>query len=234
MNRYFNVFVVVVMGILFLFSGCDKTVDVTGVRISPSVCVIRVGDTKQLEAIVSPDDADDKSVSWASQTLWMINPDTLFSDTVASVSESGRIKGIAEGCAEVMCSTTSLFFLTRATVYVGYAAAVDAVYSGSLFKNKEEIDAAAKIGIQGTSGNEARFGLPFLKDAVTTYCDVTVDALSEKMTFSGETTIEVEGVTTPVTVSGEVGLEDGRGEFEILVGNDTYSFYGTKTSHTAL
>jgi uncharacterized protein YjdB len=212
--------------ILFLFSGCEKKIDVTGVTIFPEICVIKVGETQQLTAIVTPDDADDKSVKWTSQTVWMIQP--ALADAVISVSEGGKVKGLSEGCALMTCITTNMFCEAKAMVYVGYAAAVDGLYSGSLFKNDEEIKHSEKIGIVRTSEYEAQFGLFFLPNAPNNaLCTVTVVYESEKMKFSGTTTIDLEGVTTSVKVSGAVEL-GGWGNFEILVGDDVYSFIGKK------
>ena len=223
MKRYLRFFTLIIIGILFLFSGCDKKIDVTGVKIYPSVSVIKVGETKQLTAIVTPDNADDMSVTWNIQPVWMID-----TEKVNSISENGKVTGNAEGCASIICITNQLFYEDRAYVYVGYAAAVDAMYSGHLYKEDKEINTAQKIGIVRISEYKAKFGLPFLSGVSPDYCEITVDTISEKMRFEGSDSISVGGVMTLIEVSGAVGLQDGRGDFKIFVGKDVYSFNGAK------
>jgi len=230
MNRYFKIFVLIIIGILFSFSGCKNDKDVTGVTISPSICVLRVNETLHLTATVSPDNADNKSVSWTIQTL---EPKEIINaQNVASISESGKVTGLAEGFALATCITNQMFYEATATIMVGYATAVVGMYNGSLLKNDELMNTSTKIGISyiseyAATEYEAAFGLPFL-NSTTPWCPVTVDYKSEKMEFSGETTIDLDGVTTPVKVSGVVALY-GLGEFEILVGSNTkYSFSGQK------
>jgi hypothetical protein len=232
MNRTFSIFALIITGILFSFSGC-KDNDVTGVTISPSICVLQVDETKQLTAIVSPNNADDKSVKWVIHTLErIVNPlDTINVQDVASISENGKVKGVVEGFASVICITNNMFYEAKADIMVGYATAVDGMYSGSLSENEEIINTAFKISILRISEYEAQFNMPFLTEADSIkYCNVTVDYISEKMSFEGENTISIQGVMTPVKVSGIVALY-GMGGFEILVGDETvtkYSFLGQK------
>jgi hypothetical protein len=225
MNRHFNIFTLIIVGILFSFSGCEKKTDVTGVKIHPPIAVVKVNETKELMVIVSPGNADDKSVRWTVNTIWMITP--IETQEVASISETGKVTGLAEGCASVACITNNMFCEAASTVYVGYAAAIEGNYSGPLLRNEKEFKPTAQIGIERVSEYIARFNIGFL--AKRDSCDVKVDYVSENMRFSGETTIELEGVTTSVKVSGAVSL-DGLGDFKILVGDDAYSFAGTKVS----
>jgi len=227
MKRYFNIFALIIMGILFLFSGCDKKKEVTGVTIIPDICVLRVGEARELVAVVSPDDADDKSVKWAIKALFPIDLDKGLE--VATI-ENGKVKGVSEGIAVVTCITNNMFYETDALVMVGYAVAVRGTYKGSLSKNGTVVDSGFKIGIDHLSEYEALFGLPFLTEADSVKsCPVTVSKENEKtMYFEGENTISLQGVMTPVQVSGYVTL-DGIGDFEILLGNDVvtaYTFFG--------
>jgi len=227
MNRYFKFFVLIIVGVLFSFSGC-KDNDVTGVEIFPSVCVLRVDETQQLKAVVTPSTADDKTVRWTIQTIKSKDS----TDVVASISENGKVAGLAEGFATAVCITNNMFCEAKANIMVGYASAAVGVYTGSLWKGDEVISTAEKIGIvyiteYEASEYEAEIGLSFLKKGQR--CLITVDYKSEKMEFSGETTVELDEVMTPVKVSGTVTLY-GVGDFTILVGDDPateYFFYGT-------
>ena len=224
MNRYFHLFVLIIIGVLFSFSGC-KNNDVTGVTLSPDICVLRVGETIQLTATVSPNDADDKSVKWIVNTLWMIDPTT--SQDVVTVSENGKLTGHTEGAASVVCITNSLFYEATSTVIVGYAAAVDGIYHGSLSnKNGTVIQNDAVMSIRYLSEDKALWKyFPSFKDSI--YCNVDVDYAGEKMCFEGENNIDMQGV---VKISGTVTLE-GKGNFEIFIDDNTvttYSFSGIK------
>jgi hypothetical protein len=231
MNRYCNIFVLIITGILFSFSGC-KNHDVTGVTILPNICVVPVGETKQLTAIVSPDNADDKSVRWDIITLERtVNPlDTTNTQDVASISENGKVTGLAEGFASAVCITNNMFYEATANIMVGYATAVIGVYDGSLSENGDVLSTTAKIGIIHISEHEARLNCyPIPKDTTyCIYCDVTIEYVSERMKFSGTSIIDLQGTPTTIKTSGDVTL-DGLGNFEIFVGDDpvtTYSFFG--------
>ena len=222
MNRYFKIFVLIITSVLFLFSGC-KDKDVTGVRIIPDAYALRVGETKELIADISPDNADDKSVRWNIINLWAIDS----ARDVASITEYGKVTGLAEGCASVACVTNNSFCEATATIYVGYAVAVTGAYTGSLSKNEVVLNTAAKTGIEYVSEYGANFGLSIQNFGFSLLCPITVEYKSDKMQFDGETTVDLDGTTTPVKVSGVVKL-DGLADFEILVGDDTYTFFGTK------
>lgn len=62
------------------------TIPVTGVSLSQTSLMMRVGETQTLTAIVSPSDATDKSVNWSSSN-----------SSVATVSSSGMITAISVG-----------------------------------------------------------------------------------------------------------------------------------------
>jgi uncharacterized protein YjdB len=72
-----------------------KIFNVTGVSLDKTSASIIVGQTQQLTATVSPDNATDKSVTWSSS-----NPN------VASVDGSGKVTGKASGSATVTVTTT--------------------------------------------------------------------------------------------------------------------------------
>lgn len=68
----------------------DSAVHVTGVRLDKSALTLSAGGTARLTAIISPENATDKSVSWISGS-----PD------VASVDSSGNITAVSAGTAVI-------------------------------------------------------------------------------------------------------------------------------------
>lgn len=77
---------------LDIFSG--STVPVTGVSVSPSSLSLKVGETSELAANISPANASDKYVSWYSS-----NP------SVATVNSNGFVTAIGNGSAQITCTS---------------------------------------------------------------------------------------------------------------------------------
>ena len=75
-------------------SSGSSTVSVTGIVLTPSTWKMKVGDTKELEATVTPTNATNKNVVWTS------------SDTsVATVNANGVVTGISPGTATITVTT---------------------------------------------------------------------------------------------------------------------------------
>ena len=72
----------------------DTSVAVTGVSVSPSSAELKVGQTLQLTANVLPDNASNKSVSWASSDA-----------AIASVDQRGKLSALKEGSAVITVTT---------------------------------------------------------------------------------------------------------------------------------
>ena len=77
---------------------CDKSakeaeVAVASVSINPGSIEMVIGETSQLRASISPSNATEKNVSWASSK-----------QSVATVSESGLVSAVAEGTATITAS----------------------------------------------------------------------------------------------------------------------------------
>ena len=83
------------------------TVNVTGVTLAPSVATIAVSEELQLTATVEPASATDKTVSYASS-------DSL----VASVTQGGKVTGVAAGSAVITVTTTDGSFEDVAAITV--------------------------------------------------------------------------------------------------------------------
>ncbi len=71
-----------------------EPVAVTGITVEPATLEIEAGKSAALTANVLPEDADDKTVTWTSSD-----------ETVVTVSNAGRVKGIAAGTATVTATT---------------------------------------------------------------------------------------------------------------------------------
>ena len=67
---------------------------VTGVSVSPTSASIEVNETVTLIATVSPEDADNKNVTWSSSN-----------NSVATVSSTGIVTGVGEGSATITVTT---------------------------------------------------------------------------------------------------------------------------------
>lgn len=69
-------------------------IPVSGVSVNPNALSLNLNQTAQLQAVISPSNATDKSVTWSSG-----NP------AVASVSADGLVTGLAEGTATITVTT---------------------------------------------------------------------------------------------------------------------------------
>ena len=72
----------------------NKIVHVTGISLDRNSATIKEGESIVLAATVTPDNADNKSVSWSSS-----------SDAVATVDASGKVTGIKAGSATITATT---------------------------------------------------------------------------------------------------------------------------------
>lgn len=85
----------------------------TGVSLDKNSLSLKVGDTERLIATVAPADADDKTVTWASD-------DT----TIAGVTTAGLVTAKKAGYAKISATTTDGGFKAEATVNVAEAVGV--------------------------------------------------------------------------------------------------------------
>lgn len=72
-----------------------KTIQISNIELSSNSESIAVGETLQLNAIISPDNASNKTVNWTST-----NP------SIASVNATGLVSAIAEGKTQIIATTT--------------------------------------------------------------------------------------------------------------------------------
>ncbi len=84
-----------------------QPVAVTGITLSPTYIEIEAGRSAQITANVMPENADDKTVTWASSD-----------ESVATVDNNGRVRGIVEGTATISATTNDGGFTAECTVDV--------------------------------------------------------------------------------------------------------------------
>lgn len=82
-------------------------ISVTGITLTPEEPTVIVGNTVQLDNVVSPVGATDKSVTYTSSD-----------DLVATVDGSGLVTGVAEGTADITVTTNDGSFTDVSTVTV--------------------------------------------------------------------------------------------------------------------
>lgn len=95
---------------------------VAGVTLDKNSLTLNVGDTVKLNATVTPEDALDKTISWASS-----NPD------VVSVDADGNIKALKEGTATITVTTKDGEFTAKVEITVA-----------KKVEEKEEVDDSSK------------------------------------------------------------------------------------------
>lgn len=107
-------FITVIMSCALITIGCSgsgggsgSSVDVSGVSFTETSTYLHMGESKQLTATIMPTNADDTSVTWASN------------DTgVVTVSDSGLISAVAAGNAKVTVTTVDGSFTAICDVRV--------------------------------------------------------------------------------------------------------------------
>lgn len=72
----------------------QEVINVTGVTVAPTSATLKINGKQQLTATIAPANATDKAVTWKSNNT-----------SVATVSESGLVKGVAQGTAIITVTT---------------------------------------------------------------------------------------------------------------------------------
>lgn len=72
----------------------QEVINVTGVTVAPTSATLKINGKQQLTATIAPANATDKAVTWKSDNT-----------SVATVSESGLVKGVAQGTATITVTT---------------------------------------------------------------------------------------------------------------------------------
>ncbi len=76
-------------------NGGPATIAVTGVEVTPETLTLEIGDTETLSAEVTPEGADDPTVTWSSDEPGIVDVDT----------QTGEVTAIAEGTATITATT---------------------------------------------------------------------------------------------------------------------------------
>lgn len=105
MNKLFYLFF---FGLcLFSLFSCEKTIPVSGISVSPSALSLDEGETAKLVATISPNDADNQTVTWLSKD----NTVATVSNGVVTANKAGFTYVIAsssDGGFSASCSVTVL------------------------------------------------------------------------------------------------------------------------------
>lgn len=82
-------------------------IHVTGVAMSQKTATMKVGDTKQIKATVTPENATNKKVAYSSED-----------GTIVTISSDGTITAVAVGTANVLATTEDGNFYDKTAVTV--------------------------------------------------------------------------------------------------------------------
>jgi len=180
--------IVLFLGAILSICACDKQtkeaeVVVSSVALNQNSIELIIGGTSQLKATVSPSNATEKSISWASSK-----------PSVATVSGSGLVSAIAEGSATITASCGG----KSATCSVAVSKGVVAVTSVALNKTTLEL----------TEGDSETLTATVKPDDATdkTVTWSTSDA-SVAMVEGGKVTAIKEGTATITAKAGDKSAE---------------------------
>ena len=132
-------------------------VAVTGVSIEPSQAAVDPGETVQLSAVVTPDNAADKSVTWTSSKT-----------TVATVDENGLVTAKKPGETVITVTTTDGSFTATCTVTVNPipVTGVELNKTTATLKVGEELYLSAEVQPQDASNKNVTFEVITGKDVI--------------------------------------------------------------------
>jgi len=181
---------------------------VSGISVSPSSASLTVGDTQQLTATISPSNATNKNVNWASDTT-----------SVATVSSSGLVTAIAAGTATITV-TSAADSSKKATCTVTVTASGGSGGQGGgeetttyQFTSKswgatpanwtsgKDGNGYSNSGVQVTSSYSGANGtspvsFSAVQSVVVTYCTNSSKGAGNIIVYVGSTQISSQSVTT--------------------------------------
>ena len=168
------------------------------VKLSKTEAVVEKNKTLTLKATVYPSSFTDKSVTWESS-----NP------SVATVTSSGKVKGIKDGKATITCTSNATGLKTTCKVTVGYVkldmaevtvkkgktvTLTPTVYPSTLSdksvtweSSDKSIATVTSTGkVKGISGGIATITCTSVATGLSTTCTVTVTATSSTRSLEGD------------------------------------------------
>jgi uncharacterized protein YjdB len=126
----------------YLVDGIDD-IGVTGVALNKESTSIYVGSTEQLTAVVSPENATDKTVVWSSSN-----------EAVATVDQTGLVTAVSAGSATITVTTNSNNFTDTCAVTSQAVPAYPALWQGQKTKNGITFTISGnEVTLNGTKNN---------------------------------------------------------------------------------
>lgn len=125
-------------------SSGGSVVHVTGVSLDQHTASVQAGQTVQLTATVSPNNATDKSVSWSSNNT-----------SVATVNSSGLVTAVSAGTATITVTTTDGSYTDTCVVTVTAAVTYDYKLAASTVVGKKYLIANGNTGTVYLLTNES-------------------------------------------------------------------------------
>ncbi|MDE6232794.1 MAG: Ig-like domain-containing protein [Lachnospiraceae bacterium] len=201
------------------------SVPVTGVTISQSELVLAVNATSPLKATVTPDNATNKQVVWSSSDA-----------SVATVDNTGNVKGVASGTAKISVTTVDGGFSKECTVTVKDSISVTGV---TLSKTSLDVavNATSSLTATVTPDNAVNKAVTWssANPAVATVDQngnvkgVTVGTTTVKVTtteggFSAECTVNVKAATNKNASKVEIEITNDIDGYEnaVFTGTDAH------------
>ena len=176
---------------------------VESIRVTPKNSEIKIGDTVQLTAVVEPEDALDKSVTWSS------------SDTsIASVDKNGLVTAHKDGQVTIMAKTndgSNLYDTATVNVYSEYTVTYDYKTNGgtSVTKTSDVLRNGSSVDLSpvATKPNWKFVGWNTDKNATTAMTELKVNG-SNVTVYAIFEQIKAESISvTPKQSSVEVGTD---------------------------
>ena len=185
---------------------CKVTVVDGGVKLNKTKATIEKGKTVTLTATVTPSTLSDKSVTWKSSNK-----------KVATVSSSGKVKGVKAGTATITCTSKATGLSATCEVTVGYvkldqtevtvkagkAVTLKAtVYPSSLedrsvtwkSSNTKVATVSSKGKVKGVKAGTATITCTSKATGLKTTCIVTVTAAAGSRSLEGDGDDELTGI----------------------------------------
>jgi uncharacterized protein YjdB len=189
-------------------------INVTGVTVTPTTLSLTVGNTGQLTALTVPTNASNQNMIWSSSDA-----------TIASVSSTGLVTGLAVGSVMITVTTAEGSFKATAPVTVAVnlstvmanQVATPPTIDGNITEADWNLSKSITKVASGTMNNTATFGL--LWDANNLY--VAVKVLDATITTSNTNVYDNDGVELYFDMNNNNGGYDASDRQWVKVMNST-------------
>jgi hypothetical protein len=192
---------------------------VSGVTLEPATASLTIGGTEQLTATITPEDATNPNVSWASS-----NP------AVATVDANGLVTAVAAGNAGITVTTGDGGFTATCAVAVSKAPQTISNYADI---GKTYGDAAFDLSATATSGLELTYSVQY--DTIATISGSTVSIVGAGTTAitasqAGNGNYEAVDSTITLTVAKAPQTISGLADITKTTGDADFDLAATATS----